>query len=142
MDTLRNLYRIGHGPSSSHTMAPRRAAERFLADHPDAGSVRVTLYGSLAATGHGHLTDVAIREVLAPRPVQFVWRPQEELPEHPKGMVFEALDAAGSVVGSRTSFSVGGGALLEDNDQSASYPFSTVEQILEHCEDSGQSFWE
>jgi len=142
MDTLRNLYRIGHGPSSSHTMAPRRAAERFLADHLDAGSVRVTLYGSLAATGHGHLTDVAIREVLAPRPVEFVWRPQEELPEHPKGMVFEALDSCGAVIASRTFFSVGGGALLDDTTAGASYPFSTVEQILDHCDRSGQSFWE
>ena len=51
MDTLKNLYRIGHGPSSSHTMAPRRAAELFLAEHLGATSVRVTLYGSLAATG-------------------------------------------------------------------------------------------
>jgi L-serine dehydratase len=142
MDTLRNLYRIGHGPSSSHTMAPRRAAELFVANHADAASVRVTLYGSLAATGRGHLTDAALREALAPRPVEVVWKPEEELPEHSMGMVFEALDASGSVVGSRTSFSVGGGALLEDKDQSASYPFSTVERILEHCEDSGQSFWE
>lgn len=142
MDTLRNLYRIGHGPSSSHTMAPRRAAERFLANHLDAGSVRVTLHGSLAATGRGHLTDVAIREVLAPRSVEFVWRPQEELPEHPKGMVFEALDSRGEVVASRTFFSVGGGALLDDTTTGASYPFSTVVQILDHCDRSGQSFWE
>ncbi len=74
MDTLKNLYRIGHGPSSSHTMAPRRAAGIFVADHPNTASVRVTLYGSLAATGRGHLTDVAIREVLLPRPVEFVWK--------------------------------------------------------------------
>ncbi len=58
------------------------------------------------------------------------------------GMVFEALDASDSVTATRTFFSVGGGALLEDRDQSATYPFSTVEQILEHCETSGQSFWE
>ncbi|MEN6335867.1 MAG: L-serine ammonia-lyase, iron-sulfur-dependent, subunit alpha [Phycisphaerales bacterium] len=142
MDTLRNLYRIGHGPSSSHTMAPRRAAKMFIADHPDAASVRVTLYGSLAATGRGHLTDAALRDVLAPRPVQVVWKPGEELPEHSMGMVFETLNASDAVVASRTFFSVGGGALLEDRDQTASYPFSTIERILEHCEASGQSFWE
>lgn len=142
MDTLRNLYRIGYGPSSSHTMAPRRAAELFLAGHPDAASVRVTLYGSLAATGRGHLTDAALHEALAPRPVQIVWKPGEELPEHAMGMVFDALDASGSVVATRTSFSVGGGALLEDRDQAASYPFTTIERILGHCETSGQSFWE
>jgi L-serine dehydratase len=142
MDTLRNLYRIGNGPSSSHTIAPRRAAEFFVADHPDAVSVRITLYGSLAATGRGHLTDIAIREVLSPRPVQFVWKPEEEMPDHPKGMTFEALDAAGSVVATRTFFSVGGGALLDDKDSTAAYPFSTIEQILANCDRSGQSFWE
>jgi len=142
MDTLKNLYRIGHGPSSSHTMAPRRAAEIFVADHAGATSIRVTLYGSLAATGRGHLTDVAIREVLAPRPVQFVWKQGEELPGHPKGMVFEAMDASGLVTATRTFFSVGGGALLDDPDSRSVYPLSTIEQILHHCERSGQSFWE
>ncbi|MBP7051382.1 MAG: L-serine ammonia-lyase, iron-sulfur-dependent, subunit alpha [Phycisphaerae bacterium] len=142
MDTLKNLYRIGHGPSSSHTMAPRRAAEVFVADQPGATSIRVTLYGSLAATGRGHLTDVAIREVLAPRPVEFVWKTGEELPDHPKGMIFEALDASGVVTAAQTFFSVGGGALLGDKEAREVYPLSTVEKILEHCESSGQSFWE
>lgn len=142
MDTLKNLYRIGHGPSSSHTMAPRRAAELFLVEHLGATSVRVTLYGSLAATGRGHLTDAAIREVIAPRPVEFVWKQGEEVPNHPKGMVFEAMDASGSVTATRTFFSVGGGALLDDPDSRPVYPLSTIEQILDHCERSGQSFWE
>jgi len=142
MDTLKNLYRIGHGPSSSHTMAPRRAAELFLAEYPGADSIRVTLYGSLAATGRGHLTDETLRETLAPRPVQFIWKPGQELPEHSMGMVFEAMDASGSAIGTRTFFSVGGGALLGDASEGADYPFSTVEQILEHCGRSGRSFWE
>ena len=64
MHSIRELYRIGHGPSSSHTMAPRRAAEQFHARYPQAASYRVTLYSSLAATGRGHLTDVAIRDAL------------------------------------------------------------------------------
>ncbi|MCK4565663.1 MAG: serine dehydratase, partial [Verrucomicrobia bacterium] len=58
MKTLRELYRIGTGPSSSHTMAPRNAALRFVERYPEATSFRVVLYGSLAATGKGHLTDV------------------------------------------------------------------------------------
>lgn len=60
MKSIRELYRIGTGPSSSHTMGPRKAAEQFLARNPEAASFEVTLYGSLAATGRGHMTDVAI----------------------------------------------------------------------------------
>ena len=64
MKSLKELYRIGQGPSSSHTMGPRRAAEKYLATHSDAPRFKVTLYGSLAATGKGHLTDWAIYSVL------------------------------------------------------------------------------
>ena len=64
MKSLRELFRIGQGPSSSHTMGPRAAAEKYLASHPDATQFKVTLYGSLAATGKGHLTDWAIEQVL------------------------------------------------------------------------------
>ena len=64
MKTLKELYRIGSGPSSSHTMGPRAAAEKYLERHPAALRFRVTLYGSLAATGKGHLTDWAITNVL------------------------------------------------------------------------------
>ena len=60
MKSLKELFRIGHGPSSSHTMGPRTAAMRYLEKHPDATHFRVTLYGSLASTGKGHLTDAAI----------------------------------------------------------------------------------
>ena len=60
MKSIKELYRIGTGPSSSHTMGPRHAAELFLAKHPDAARFEVTLYGSLAATGKGHMTDAAI----------------------------------------------------------------------------------
>ena len=64
MESLKVLYKIGHGPSSSHTMGPRKAAEIFLERNSDGEAFRVTLYGSLAATGKGHLTDTTIREVL------------------------------------------------------------------------------
>ena len=56
MKSIKELYRIGTGPSSSHTMGPRKAAEMFLERHPDAASFKVTLYGSLAATGKGHMS--------------------------------------------------------------------------------------
>ena len=67
METLKKIYRIGHGPSSSHTMGPHRAAEQFKQRTPNANAYRVTLYGSLAATGRGHFTDKAIIDVLQPK---------------------------------------------------------------------------
>ena len=89
MKTLKELYRIGIGPSSSHTMGPRNAAEQFLAKHPEAKSIEVTLYGSLAATGKGHMTDVAILETLEPHaPTNIIWQPHFFLPFHPNGMTF------------------------------------------------------
>ena len=66
MDSIKEIYRIGRGPSSSHTMGPKRAAEQFLEMTPGVASFEVTLYGSLAATGKGHMTDVAILDVLTP----------------------------------------------------------------------------
>lgn len=62
MKSIRELYTIGRGPSSSHTMGPARAAALFRSEHPEADHFRVVLYGSLALTGRGHLTDQAVRE--------------------------------------------------------------------------------
>lgn len=73
MKSIKELYRIGIGPSSSHTMGPRKAAELFLKKHPEASSFEVTLYGSLAATGKGHMTNIAITETLQPvAPVKII----------------------------------------------------------------------
>ena len=100
MKSIKDLYKIGTGPSSSHTMGPRSAAKEFLGRYPDAASFRVTLYGSLAATGKGHMTDVAILETLLPHAkVDIVWEPQIFLPFHPNGMLFEAFDEAGNKIG-------------------------------------------
>ena len=97
-------------------MGPKRAAEIFLSRNPFVASFRVTLYGSLAATGHGHMTDVAIKSVLEPiAPLEIVWKPDVFLDFHPNGMLFESLRADGSVLQSWTVFSVGGGALASDD---------------------------
>ena len=115
MKSLKELYRIGIGPSSSHTMGPRKAAEIFLAKHPEAKSFEVTLYGSLAATGKGHMTDVAIIDTLQPHaPVELIWTPAIFLPYHPNGMVFKSKDENGKVTDEWTVYSVGGGALEEE----------------------------
>ena len=145
MDSIRELYRIGHGPSSSHTMAPRRAAEIFAARQPEAAAFRATLYGSLAATGRGHLTDRAIETALAPRPVEIEWQPETVLPFHPNGMEFCALDAAGETLATWRVYSPGGGALAEEGQPIEShpvYPLNTMQEILKYCTQNGKTFWE
>ena len=145
MESIRELYRIGPGPSSSHTMAPRRAAEVFRSEHPDAATYRVTLYGSLAATGTGHLTDVVLAEAFDPVPVAIVWKADEQLPAHPNGMCFEALDGKGGASASWEVYSVGGGALRWEGAEGSParvYDLDTMTGILARCEETGQTFWE
>ena len=147
MKTLKELYRIGIGPSSSHTMGPRNAAEQFLAKHPEAKSFEVTLYGSLAATGKGHMTDVAIIDTLEPHaPLDLKWEPEIFLPFHPNGMLFKSKDENGHVTDEWTVFSVGGGALAEEgvtaNASPDIYEMNKMSQILGWCERTGRSYWE
>ncbi|MFA6812290.1 MAG: L-serine ammonia-lyase [Bacteroidaceae bacterium] len=149
MKSIKELYRIGIGPSSSHTMGPHRAAEIFLARHPDASSFEVTLYGSLAATGKGHMTDMAINSILeATAPVKIIWEPKIFLPFHPNGMKFVSIDAKGKNTDEWTVFSIGGGALAEENSKDSLintpdiYPMTHMTDILKWCEHTGKSYWE
>ena len=98
MYSLKELYRIGHGPSSSHTMGPRNAATQFLNRNAEATHFEVTLYGSLAATGKGHMTDQAILQVLGEERTTIVWEPKAFLPFHPNGMKFCAVNATGECI--------------------------------------------
>ena len=92
MKSIREIFRIGYGPSSSHTMGPGRAAYYFKEKNPDAERYRVTLYGSLALTGVGHGTDVAIQKMIdRPDDTEIIWESTKSLPHHPNGMLFEAL---------------------------------------------------
>ncbi len=145
MESLREIFRIGMGPSSSHTMGPRRAGEMFRARTPDAARYRVALYGSLAATGKGHLTDVALRTALAPAAVEVVFKPGEQLPAHPNGLVFEALAGDGGVTDTWTVYSVGGGALREAEEIRSApcvYPEGTMGAILDRGAERGITLWE
>lgn len=148
MKSIKELYRIGTGPSSSHTMGPRKAAELFLKRHPEAVRFVVTLYGSLAATGKGHMTNVAISETLQPKaPVEIIWEPKIFLPFHPNGMKFISIDAEGHHTEEWIVYSVGGGALAEEGDNSAIatpdvYEMQTMTEILNWCERTGKSYWE
>ena len=142
MRTIREIYRIGAGPSSSHTMGPKRAAQEFKRDVPSAARFDVMLYGSLSATGRGHLTDVAIQAAFAPVPSHIEFNPSA-LAEHPNGIDFTAYDSAGCVIGTRRVFSVGGGALSSDgSDGDTVYPHRTMADILDWCRTSGKTLWE
>ena len=147
MKSLHELYRIGIGPSSSHTMGPQTAAQRYLERHPQATAFEVTLYGSLAATGKGHMTDVAIERVLQEvAPVRIVWEPRTFLPYHPNGMKFTCIDAEGKTTDPWTVYSIGGGALSEGEDTEDEgadiYDLNTMEEIIRWCQESGRTFWE
>ena len=148
MKSIKELYRIGNGPSSSHTMGPKRAAEIFLARHPEATSFNVTLYGSLAATGKGHFTDAAIISVLKSHgEVNIVWQPKIFLPFHPNGMTFEAFDDKEQELESWTVYSIGGGALSDEDgpiggDNREIYSMNKMQDILDWCQTSGKNYWE
>ncbi|MBD5214816.1 MAG: L-serine ammonia-lyase [Bacteroidales bacterium] len=147
MQSIIHLYKIGLGPSSSHTMGPRQAALEFLAEAPGAAAYTVTLYGSLAATGRGHLTDRAILDVMQPEaPTDIVWEPDIFLPFHPNGMKFEAKDAEGNAVKTMTYYSIGGGDIVREGMTKPAaddiYPLTKISQIQKWCEESGRSYWE
>lgn len=150
MESLKELYRIGKGPSSSHTMGPQKAAKIFNEHYPDAKKIEVVLYGSLAATGRGHMTDVAIKEVFGDDGrLNIVWQPSIFLPYHPNGMKFTAYDEAGNTCGEWTVYSVGGGALSEGNNpkwlqdsHEEVYEKNSLSEIMDWCNNNGRNYWE
>ncbi|HNY03160.1 MAG TPA: serine dehydratase beta chain, partial [Bacteroidales bacterium] len=145
MESIKEIFKIGNGPSSSHTMAPRRAAALFLIRNPGIRRFRVTLYGSLALTGKGHQTDRAINEALAPHTVELVWEPDHFLPAHPNGMKFEALDKAGNTRDEWITYSIGGGDISDSGVRQSTdhlYPLNTMDEIVAWCRKNGRTFWE
>ena len=145
MESIREIFKIGYGPSSSHTMGPRKAAGLFRDRNPGTPKFRVTLYGSLAATGKGHMTDRSILEALAPADTEIAWKPTEFLPPHPNGMTFEALDDAGNPADAWTTFSIGGGDISDSGKREPRdevYPLSTMNDILAWCQENGRALWE
>lgn len=149
MESILELFKTGYGPSSSHTMGPYRAARLFIKNVHDASKIRVHLYGSLAATGRGHLTDVAITSALKPFSAEIIWHHGELLPFHPNGMIFEALSESYDIVYSMTLYSIGGGSLADEKglkipmiDEKADYPYSGFTEILKWTEKTGRTLWE
>ncbi len=144
METIKELYKIGFGPSSSHTMGPAKAAQNFKKKFYNADKIVVTLYGSLAATGKGHFTDKAIINSLYPTTTEIIWRADIIPSFHPNGMLFEAFKND-EKIGEYKVYSVGGGKIVEEGENLASnsiYPLQKMDDILEFCEKNGYSLWE
>ena len=146
MDSLKELFKIGCGPSSSHTMGPERAAKKFKKETEDAASYRVELYGSLAATGKGHLTDWIIEETLKPKKTEVVWMPEFVHEFHTNGMKLEALDVEGNVIKDWLVFSVGGGTIKDLDSKSSNleecYKLNKMDDIIKWCNDNNKELWE
>ncbi len=145
MESIKNLYRVGNGPSSSHTLGPANAAKSFLERNGAATDFNVTLYGSLAATGKGHRTDIALEKIFNGRKLGITWRPEEFQQRHPNAMLFEAFDTDGTIIDRWMAYSVGGGAVTDDNTITESldiYPHNTMSDILDFCHNHGMTLWQ
>lgn len=146
MDSLKELFKIGNGPSSSHTMGPERAAKKFKMENPDADSFKVELYGSLAATGKGHLTDWVIEETLKPKITEIIWMPEFVHEFHTNGMKFIAKDKDGNKTKEWLVFSVGGGTIVEDGESRGGtnkvYPLTTMDGVIKWCKSNQKELWE
>ncbi|MBK7229616.1 MAG: L-serine ammonia-lyase [Ignavibacteriales bacterium] len=145
MESIKEIYRIGNGPSSSHTMGPRKAAEIFKSKYPDAKFFNVILYGSLAATGKGHQTDIALADALNPAELTIDWQPETFLTRHPNALQLKAHDASKKLLGEWTVYSVGGGKITDyesDESENKVYDLTTMKDLISWSKKSGRSFWE
>ncbi len=125
-------------------MAPRKAAESFLAKNPGAARYSVDLQGSLASTGRGHMTDVAINAAFEPRTIEINWQP-EVLLKFPNGMLFKAFNQNDELLDEWQVYSTGGGALWSEDDPGETpeiYQLNTMDEILRYCTQRGKAFWE
>ena len=164
MKSVKDVYKIGKGPSSSHTMGPFKAVRHYLDNHEDTLALHVTLYGSLAATGKGHLTDIAINEAFATwrwtdketlecksrrgGDVTIDWKPKENLQVHPNGMKIASVNSDGDLYDKWTYYSIGGGDIicmehpLEVEEAESRYEMTTLTEIMRWCNNTGRSYWE
>ena len=144
MKSLRQLYKIGVGPSSSHTMGPVKAVERFLSQHDGFDKYVVTLYGSLALTGKGHGTDVAITKAFGKRKVEIVFDSETKC-EHPNTMDIDGYEKDERKCRVR-AYSIGGGEILFQGEEFVEgddvYELNTFEQIKEYCKQNGLRYWQ
>lgn len=148
MKSIKDVYKIGKGPSSSHTMGPFKSVRHYVNHHTEAKEIHVTLYGSLAATGKGHLTDWACEDAFRDGKVTIEWKPKENLPMHPNGMKISCIGPDGSLSDTWTYYSIGGGDIIcienpiEKEEDKDVYELTTLKEIMDWCNASGKSYWE
>ena len=116
MQSLKYLYRIGKGPSSSHTMGPLAAARRFLSENGAADEYKAVLYGSLAKTGRGHMTDAAILEAFFGKKCEIVFDNDTPTDYHPNMIDIMAF-SGGKETKRERFFSVGGGEVIAEQEE-------------------------
>ena len=145
MKSLKELYRIGPGPSSSHTLGPQRACRLFQKRYPMAHHYEVELYGSLSLTGKGHLTDAIIMETMKPKACLVFFKNKKDL-KHPNTMRLIAFDEKNQEIGDMIVYSIGGGAIRVEGETSNEgkdvYPHHFLKDILEYCEAHAMELWE
>ncbi len=144
MKSIKELFRIGNGPSSSHTIGPKNACLEFKKRYPNATSIDVILYGSLALTGKGHSTDRIIKDTLSEYKVTVKFSIEEENLPHPNTMDFIGYKGK-DVIGKMRILSVGGGAIEidgEDNETKDVYPLSKLRYIIKFCENNNMRLWQ
>ncbi|MBR2024681.1 MAG: serine dehydratase, partial [Clostridia bacterium] len=149
MQSLRELYKIGRGPSSSHTMGPERAIKSFKKSYPAADFFKVTLFGSLALTGSGHGTDRIIKETFEPINCDIVFDKVSPCNIHPNTMDIEAYEN-GKLLGKKRVYSVGGGTIVFEGEKNPDteimhrevYPLNTFTEISEYCAHKNIRIWE
>lgn len=137
MYSIKELYKIGNGPSSSHTIGPLRAAKEFLRRYPHCDKIKVVLYGSLAMTGKGHLTDYIIEKTLMPIPCDIEMNIKDEMP-HPNTICFFGF-LEDILIAQMTVYSIGGGAIEimgdEPRTEEEIYTLSTFKDIAAYCKE-------
>ncbi len=145
MESLRELYKVGSGPSSSHTIGPERACLLFREKNPTADAFRVTLFGSLAKTGRGHGTDSIIRKTMAPIPCEIIFDTETEDIPHPNTLDLDAIKD-GETVDSLRVMSVGGGRIQlageELHKPKIYYDLKTFDEIRAYCETNDMRLWQ
>lgn len=145
MQSLKYLYKTGRGPSSSHTMGPFFAAKRFLEQNPNEKEYKAILYGSLAKTGRGHMTDVVLNEVFNGKDFSVEFDEITNTVFHPNMMDLMALNN-GKTVSKKRYYSIGGGEIIADGEprfeHSEIYDLNSFAQISQYCRSKNIRLWQ
>lgn len=145
MQSLKYLYRIGNGPSSSHTMGPIAAARRFLVENAGADKYKVILYGSLAKTGEGHMTDAALKQVLGNEKCEIVFDCHTPTDYHPNTIDIIAVKD-GKETARQRFYSVGGGEVIAEGESISEhaevYKINSFTKISQYCREKEIRLWQ